>query len=293
MRASWALAIGLILGLGVSIAFGASQGVSTPIPSNGTLNESVGNFDFVDAGFLKIAGTANVGGTITLSGNFDISGSGVSSTFHSSNGASSYPVRIQDDNTGEKTYVTSANDTLKFANNAGTDVLTLTNAGVLTVGPVVMTEGRMTTSQALYFDYPTGNKYIINDGTNSVLGGPWSFAGAVKLGSSVWESPTAVTVTAATGCTSPTVTWSNGSATFQLDVGTSCTGVSTIGVTFPSGATNGWECKCTNTTASATRVIDHAAGTATTLILTNYSRTTGLASDYADGADVRCSCSGG
>lgn len=53
-RVSWALALGFSLGLGGSIAFGASQGISTPIPTNATISESVGNFTFIDAGTIGV-----------------------------------------------------------------------------------------------------------------------------------------------------------------------------------------------------------------------------------------------
>lgn len=95
-------------------------------------------------------------------------------------------------------------------------------------------------------------------------------------------------------CTSPSVTWSSGSMAFQIDVGTSCTGVSTGTINLTSaGASGGWQCHCTNLTATATRNIDQAAGTATTVPITNYVRTTGVAGDFADGADIRCQCAGG
>lgn len=109
-------------------------------------------------------------------------------------------------------------------------------------------------------------------------------------GGLVTDSATAPTLTG--GCTSPSMTWNQGSTLFQFDVGTSCTGVSTITINFET-ATNGYECKCTNTTAAGTRVIDSSGWSATTVQITNYSRTLGTAADFADGADIRCMCRGG
>lgn len=94
------------------------------------------------------------------------------------------------------------------------------------------------------------------------------------------------------GCTAPTVTWANGSALFQVDVGSTCAGISTIVLTFGT-ATDGWECKCSNTTAPGTRVIDSSAWSTTTVTITNYSRTLGTAADFTDGTDIRCMCRGG
>lgn len=93
-------------------------------------------------------------------------------------------------------------------------------------------------------------------------------------------------------CTSPTVTWSNGTASAQFDVGTSCTGVSTLAITLPA-ATNGWLCDGINLTTNTVYVTQTGAGTTTSVTLTNYARTTGLAADFVDGADIRIKCIGG
>lgn len=112
----------------------------------------------------------------------------------------------------------------------------------------------------------------------------------LAFSSKTLDDPTAPTLTG--GCTSPSVTWNNGTALFQFDVGTSCAGISTISIVLPA-ATDGWECKCTNTTAAATRAIDSTAWSTTGITITNYSRTLGTAADFADGADIRCMCRGG
>lgn len=93
-------------------------------------------------------------------------------------------------------------------------------------------------------------------------------------------------------CTSPTVTWSNGSASFQIDVGSTCAGISTLVVTLPA-VTNAYSCTATNVTTSATAAVEMTASTTTTATFTNYTRTTGVALAWVDGADVRVSCTGG
>lgn len=92
-------------------------------------------------------------------------------------------------------------------------------------------------------------------------------------------------------CTTPTVTWSNGTAVFQIDVGSSC-GTSTLVVTLPA-VTNAYMCSATNVTTSATAAVEMTASTATSATFTNYTRTTGAALNWANGADVRIMCSGG
>lgn len=93
-------------------------------------------------------------------------------------------------------------------------------------------------------------------------------------------------------CTSPAVSWSNGTAAFQIDVGTTCAGVSTLVVTLPA-VTNAWMCSAMNVTTSATAAIEMTASTTTSATFTNYTRTTGVVLVWVDGADVRISCLGG
>lgn len=93
-------------------------------------------------------------------------------------------------------------------------------------------------------------------------------------------------------CTSPTITWSNGTAAFQIDVGSTCAAVSTLVVTLPA-VSNAYSCTAINTTTSATAAVEMTASTTTTATFTNFTRTTGLALAWVDGADIRISCLGG
>lgn len=93
-------------------------------------------------------------------------------------------------------------------------------------------------------------------------------------------------------CSVPTITWSNGTAAFQIDVGTTCAGISTLAVTMPA-TTNAWVCVAFNTTTSATGEVEMTASTTTSATFTNYTRTTGVALAWVDGADIRIGCWGG
>lgn len=124
-------------------------------------------------------------------------------------------------------------------------------------------------------------------------------ASSAGAGGGVFElSPTGgvlVSATAPSGpvaCTTPTVTWNNGTATFQIDVGSTCAGISTLVVTLPA-ASNAWSCTAMNVTTSATAAVEMTASTTTSATFTNYTRTTGAALAWVDGADVRISCLGG
>ena len=95
------------------------------------------------------------------------------------------------------------------------------------------------------------------------------------------------------GCTSPAVTSANGTASFKLTIGTSCTGVTTITLTMPA-ATNYWMCDATDITTNATfRPEQSAAASATSVVITNYARTTGLAIDFVAGEVLLVKCLGG
>lgn len=99
------------------------------------------------------------------------------------------------------------------------------------------------------------------------------------------------TPSAPVACTSPTVTNANGTAAFLIDVGTSCAGISTLSVTMPA-ATNGWNCNADSLTAPATSNPEQSATTTSSVTVTNYVRTTGVAGAWADGADISISCFG-
>lgn len=93
-------------------------------------------------------------------------------------------------------------------------------------------------------------------------------------------------------CTTPTRTHGN-LVSFQADVGTGClAGNTTLAFTVPA-TTNGTRCDGDNISASATRVLAQSAGwTGTTVTMTNYSRTTGLAIAFADSEDAVINCVG-
>lgn len=103
------------------------------------------------------------------------------------------------------------------------------------------------------------------------------------------DTETAPTVVACSG-TAASITASNGSAAFQVDVGTSCAGENTISITLPA-ATTGWVCQCSSTTAD--RILQQKAASSTTVaVLTNIVISTGAAGDFTDGADLFCGCRG-
>lgn len=90
-------------------------------------------------------------------------------------------------------------------------------------------------------------------------------------------------------CTGAARTHGN-TVSFQMDVGTSCAGVSAITLTL-SAATNGWSCRGRHITSGATRYLGQTGAVSTTSVtMTNFVRTTGVAGDFADGDDVSIEC---
>ena len=107
-------------------------------------------------------------------------------------------------------------------------------------------------------------------------------------------SGTAPTI-ASGGCTSPAVTWNNGTATFLVTIGTSCAGVKTFVLTMPA-ATTGWAVDCANNTSDAAQQTNYAVARSTSttaVVVTSYDRVTGLQEDFTASDSYLCKASGG
>lgn len=104
-------------------------------------------------------------------------------------------------------------------------------------------------------------------------------------------SGTAPTI-ASGGCTTPAVTWNNGTAAFKLTIGTTCTGVKTITLTLPTAA-NGWACDVTDNTTPASFRLTAQTTSATAVVISNWAATTGLAIDFVDSEVLIVKCLGG
>lgn len=134
-----------------------------------------------------------------------------------------------------------------------------------------------------------GQTLTLNDGTTGIIANTSISGTAFRVNDVLAISGTAPSGPVA--CTTPAVSWHNGTAVFQIDVGGTCVGISTLVVTLPAAA-NGWECTASNTTTAA-RDVWATAWTTTSVTFTNTARTTGLATDWADGADIRIKCMAG
>lgn len=119
-----------------------------------------------------------------------------------------------------------------------------------------------------------------------------SAAASIKTNSKTIISQTAPTL-ASGGCTSAAMVSNNGTARFTAGVGTSCSGSQPLVFTLPA-TTTGWNCYAQNTSNSATSVPAQSSAISTTSVtITNYARTTGLAAAWTDADVIVVSCLGG
>lgn len=89
------------------------------------------------------------------------------------------------------------------------------------------------------------------------------------------------------------ITNSNGTAHFTTTLGTGCSGSQPIVFTLPA-ATVGWRCGARNVSNPASSVPSQTGAVSTTSVtITNYARTTGLAAAWTDSDVVVVSCLGG
>ena len=117
------------------------------------------------------------------------------------------------------------------------------------------------------------------------------FQTGIGMASNLFVSNTAPTISAGFCATSPSIVANNGTIAFTVNVGTTCTGVSTGTIGMPA-ANAGWACTFQDVTTPGSYVIGQTGGSTTTVTLTNYSRTMGTAVDFAESEILRVMCLG-
>lgn len=115
--------------------------------------------------------------------------------------------------------------------------------------------------------------------------------GSYGLGSKMHWSATTPTIVSG-GCTSPSISSGGDSASFNINIGTSCTGVTDVVVGLPTSARY-WNCWAT-TSAPDTREVEQVqTGSATQATFRSYSRTTGAPLDWTASQTVQVGCVAG
>jgi hypothetical protein len=213
---------------------------------------------------------------------------------------------------GKGLITAASNTTIAIPFTAVTGQMTLAQAPSLTANSVmanttaasaVPTAATLpscsTTSSAV--SYTSGTGFGCNTTINASTLGSATFAAPGPIGSTTAStgkftslsmtnlvmSTTAPTAT--TFCTSPSIVANNGTAAFTINVGTSCA-TSTGTITMPA-ATTGWVCDFHDVTTPASYKPEQTGGTTTTVTLTNYSRTTGVAANWVASSVIRAQCS--
>lgn len=111
-------------------------------------------------------------------------------------------------------------------------------------------------------------------------------SGSVKF-PNLLISGTAPTISSGFG-TTPSVTHNNGTASFSINVGTGA--AATSGVVGLPTASNGWSCYASDTGTTPTGQTEPTASSTTTVTLTNFSRTTGVAIAWTASEIIQVSC---
>jgi len=139
------------------------------------------------------------------------------------------------------------------------------------------------------FNFRTGatptSAMTIDSSANVNVAGP-----SIQLSTKLWESLTPPTISAGFCATSPSISAANGTAAFDINVGTACAG--SVGTLSMPTATTGWACSFANVTNPASNVPSQTGGATNTVTLTNYARTTGLESNFTASDHIRAACSG-
>lgn len=119
------------------------------------------------------------------------------------------------------------------------------------------------------------------------------YAGSYAIGASLADSGTAPTI-ASGGCTTgsaQSISANNGTAAFSITLGGATCG-STITLTLPASSTK-WHCTADDiTTPASNEVHQTAAASSTSVVLTNYVRTTGVAGNFTAADVLLVSCRG-
>jgi hypothetical protein len=184
------------------------------------------------------------------------------------------------------------------------DTVTWNNAGVTFVGWKLNATDTASNAASLLLQLQTGAANIftvtktgavsIGGSSSSLTLGDISLSSRIITNSRVLFNTTAPTI-ASGGCTSPAITNNNGTGSFLVTIGTSCTGIQTFTLTMPA-ATNQWACDANNNTsdaAQASNYIIFRATSTTAVVATSYDRATGLTEDFTASDTYRVKCLGG
>ena len=183
--------------------------------------------------------------------------------------------------------------TVSGISSAGSNsAVTVTNAGQTGFGMVDSTAAVDTKNWDTIVSSTVRNRRVVTDNNSgatvyesvtrsgtTVTSIDWT-AASLKLNSALLDSSTDPTI-ASGGCTTPAIS-ANGTLAILVTIGTSCTGIKTVTLTFPAAPTL-WACSGNNNTSDAQQQTNYPAFRATSttaVVLTSYDRVTGLPEDF-------------
>ena len=173
-------------------------------------------------------------------------------------------------------------------NAAGLDAALLTGSINGDVPYVACASGETTTAIDCQFYFNTTEVWH-TDGINFYGLLPFSAEAGFRMGAAggtLLQSVTAPTLPVA--CTSPSVFSANGTAAFNVNVGTSCSGITTLSFTMPA-ATNFWACSASDITTPGQ--MWQTAQSSTGATFTRYNLA-GTATDFTASDTISIQCTG-
>lgn len=261
-RVSWALAIGFFIGLGAHLS------LAQPI------DLSSGKFRN-----LTVTNSLAVGNDLTVADDLTVTDTTRSATVHAAyvDGGVLNVSRIE--------FVRNNifGPTL-YSHPDAPGVIQL-DGGLSVAGPV-----NFRNSQTVSCGTSGAQLASLDCSSGAVSFGDTNVTGDFTLSSVKAITNTTPTVTACSGGSAAAMAWTNGSALFEFDVGTSCAGESTAVITLEAVA-HGYTCKCWN--VSATTNLVQTAGNTTTVTITNMGTSVATPANWTDGHNVQCLCMGG
>jgi hypothetical protein len=115
---------------------------------------------------------------------------------------------------------------------------------------------------------------------------PVNFTGDISLNGVLLISHTNPTIGSGF-CTSPSIVHATGTASFTIQVGTTCSGINSGTIALPT-APNGWSCSWIDIDASD--IVEQSASTVSSVTLTHFSMTTGNPLAFTDSDNIAGHC---
>lgn len=179
---------------------------------------------------------------------------------------------------GSTTIKSPSNGTLTLYNSTQTDFARLQFGGMTNSFPAL--KRNSTDVQVRLAD---------DSGYGGLVAGYISGVNGLRLGGSAVLSISSTAPSIASGFgTSPLVSTSNGTASFNITIGSG--GTDSIGTINLPTASNGWNCFANDMTTPGVNATKQTASSATSATLTNYNTTTGIAVAWTAGDIIRIAC---